>query len=119
MLAGEAAGPVAQVARHALRDRLVRCLAVGVRVARRIGLVVLPDLLPGLGDETDQSLFFFKGDVSMQAFDPCVTGRHQPAVSDGFYLPFRPMTPGEHTIVINGHDMMDVPVTLTWHLTIR
>jgi hypothetical protein len=68
---------------------------------------------------TSDDLFFFKGDLSMQAFDSCVTGRRQPAVSDGFYLPFRPMSPGEHTIVINGHDMMGVAVTLTWHLTIR
>ena len=55
----------------------------------------------------------------MQAFDSCVTGSRQPAVSDGFYLPFKPMTPGEHTIVINGHDMQGVRVTLSWHLTIR
>jgi len=68
---------------------------------------------------TSDDLFLFKGDLSMQAFDPCVTGHQQPAVSDGFYLPFKPMSPGAHTIVINGHDMEGVPVTLTWHLTIR
>jgi hypothetical protein len=68
---------------------------------------------------TSDDLFFFTGDVTMQAFDPCVTARRQPAVSDGFYLPFKPMAPGEHTIVINGHDMVGVPVTLTWHLTVR
>src|SRR5262249_15131477 len=68
---------------------------------------------------TSPDLFYFKGDVSMQAFDSCVTGKRQPAVSDGFYLPFRPMTPGQHTIVINAHDMMMVPVTLTWNLTIQ
>ena len=63
--------------------------------------------------------FFFKGDLSMQAFDSCVTGKRQPAVSDGFYLMFKPLSPGEHTIVINGHDMHGVPVTLTDNLTIR
>jgi len=68
---------------------------------------------------TSDNLFYFKGDVSMQAFDSCVTGKRQPAVSDGFYLPFKPMTPGPHTIVINGHDMMGVQVTLTWNLTIE
>jgi hypothetical protein len=68
---------------------------------------------------TSDDLFSFKADVSMQTFDPCVTGDHQPAVSDGFYLPFRPMTPGAHTIVINAHDMVGTPVTLTWYLTIR
>jgi hypothetical protein len=68
---------------------------------------------------TSDDLFLFTGDLSMQTFDPCVTGRRQPAISDGFYLPFKPMTPGPHTIVINGHDMMNVPVTLTWNLTIQ
>ena len=55
----------------------------------------------------------------MQAFDSCITGGRQPGVSDGFYLPFKPMTPGRHTLVIIGHDMQNVPVTLTWNLTIR
>ena len=47
----------------------------------------------------------------MQQFDSCVTGRRQPAVSDGFFLMFKPMSPGQHTIVINAHDMQGVPVT--------
>jgi hypothetical protein len=68
---------------------------------------------------TSDDLFLFKGDVSMQAFDSCITGRIQPAVSDGFYLPFKPMVRGAHTIVIDAHDMTGVPVTLTWHLIIR
>jgi hypothetical protein len=68
---------------------------------------------------TSDDLFFFTGDLSMQGFDSCVTGTRQPAVSDGFYLPFRPMAPGAHDIVIDGHDMAGVPVTLTWHLDIR
>lgn len=68
---------------------------------------------------TSEDLMFFKGDLSMQPFDSCITGRRQPGVSDGFFLPFKPMTPGEHTIVINGHDMMNVAVTVTWHLTIH
>jgi hypothetical protein len=68
---------------------------------------------------SSDDLFFFKGDLSMQAFDNCVTGKRQPAVSDGFYLMFKPLSPGEHTIVINGHDMHGVPVTLTDNLTIR
>jgi hypothetical protein len=40
-------------------------------------------------------------------------------VSDGFYLLFKPLSPGEHTIVVNGHDMHGVAVTLTENLTIR
>ena len=68
---------------------------------------------------TSDDLFFFKGDPTMQQFDPCVTGHRQPAVSDGFFLMFKPMSPGQHTIVIHGHDMQGVPVTLTQHLTIQ
>jgi hypothetical protein len=29
------------------------------------------------------------------------------------------MTPGQHTLVINGHDMQGVQVTFTEHLTIQ
>jgi hypothetical protein len=64
-------------------------------------------------------LFSFTGDLSMQAYDTCVTGKPQPAVIDGFYLLFKPLAPGEHTIVVNGHDMHGVPVTLTELLTVR
>jgi hypothetical protein len=68
---------------------------------------------------TSGDLFQFKGDPTMQQFDTCVTGHRQPAVSDGFFLMFKPMPPGLHTIVIHGHDMQGVPVTLTQHLTIQ
>jgi hypothetical protein len=40
-------------------------------------------------------------------------------VVDGFYLLFQPMKPGQHTIVLVGHDMEGVPVTLTHILTIQ
>ena len=63
-------------------------------------------------------VFGFKPDLSMQAFDSCITQTHMVGVTDGFYLLFKPMSPGQHTIVINGHDMQGVPVTLTEHLTI-
>jgi len=69
---------------------------------------------------TSDDLFLFKGNAGLSPdFDPCVTGRWQPAVTDGFYLMFKPLAPGEHTIVANGHDMHGVLVTLTEHLTIR
>jgi hypothetical protein len=32
---------------------------------------------------------------------------------------FKPVSRGEHTIVVNGHDMEGTPVTLTEHLTVR
>jgi hypothetical protein len=64
-------------------------------------------------------VFRFSPDLSMVAFDSCVTQKNMLGVVDGFYLLFKPMTPGQHTIVLNGHDMEGVPVTLTEHLTIQ
>jgi hypothetical protein len=43
-------------------------------------------------------LFTFTGDPSMTAFDPCITGQPQPAVSDGYWLMLSPLRPGQHTI---------------------
>ena len=63
-------------------------------------------------------VFSFNADLSLVAFDSCVTQRHMLGVVDGFYLLFKPMTPGKHTIVLIGHDMEGVPVTLTENLTI-
>ncbi|HWL84179.1 MAG TPA: hypothetical protein VNO21_00070 [Polyangiaceae bacterium] len=68
---------------------------------------------------TSDDLFYFTGDPSMQAFDSCITGKRQPAVADGYYLMFKPLSPGAHTIVIHGQDMHGTPVTLTENLTIR
>jgi hypothetical protein len=69
---------------------------------------------------TSDDVFHFKGNLSFAPdFDPCVTGKRQEAVSDGFYLMFRPLSPGEHLIVVNGHDMHGVPVRLTERLTVR
>jgi len=63
-------------------------------------------------------VFSFNADLSLVAFDSCVTQRHMLGVVDGFYLLFKPMTPGKHTIVLIGHDMEGVPVTLTENLSI-
>jgi len=64
-------------------------------------------------------VFKFHPDLSMGVFDSCITQRQMQGVVDGFYLLFKPMTPGQHTIVLVGHDMHGVPVTLTEHLTIQ
>jgi len=68
---------------------------------------------------TSDDVFRFEPDLSMVAFDSCLTQRHMLGVTDGFYLLFKPMSPGQHTIVLNGHDMQGVQVTLTEHLTIQ
>ena len=66
-----------------------------------------------------RDVFSFSPDLGMVAFDSCVTQAHMLGVVDGFYLLFKPMPPGQHTIVLEGHDMEGVPVTLTEHLTIQ
>ena len=68
---------------------------------------------------TSDDVFRFQPDLSMVAFDSCITQTHMLGVTDGFYLLFKPLTPGQHTIVLIGHDMQGVPVTLTEHLTIQ
>jgi hypothetical protein len=69
---------------------------------------------------TSDDVFTFTGDPSLTAsFDTCVTGRPQKAISDGYYLMFKPLSPGAHTIVVNGQDMHGTKVTLREELTIR
>ncbi len=69
---------------------------------------------------TSDDVFTFTGDQSLTAsFDTCVTGKPQKAVSDGYYLMFKPLPPGAHTIVVNGQDMHGTKVTLREELTIR
>ena len=69
---------------------------------------------------TSDDVFYFKGDLSLKAaYDSCVTGQLQAGVADGHFLMFKPLTPGNHTIVVNGHDMTGMAVTLIEELTIR
>ncbi|RPH71563.1 MAG: hypothetical protein EHM78_06900 [Myxococcaceae bacterium] len=42
---------------------------------------------------------FFKGDLSLQStVDACITGTFQPAVVDSYFILFKPLRPGHHTI---------------------
>ena len=69
---------------------------------------------------TSDDIFYIKGDLSMQQFDNCVTGKRQPAVSDGFFFMFKPLPTGEHTIVATGQNRQTgLPMSLTEHLTIE
>jgi hypothetical protein len=44
-------------------------------------------------------LFEFRGDPSLTAaFDPCVTGKDQPGLSDGYWIMLNPLSPGPHTL---------------------
>ncbi len=44
-------------------------------------------------------LMYFKGDLSLQStVDSCITGGFQPAAVDAFFIIFKPLSPGHHTI---------------------
>jgi hypothetical protein len=66
-------------------------------------------------------LFSITGDPTLRvALDPCITGSPQPAVVDGFFMMFKPLERGLHTIRVHGtatpigHDK-----TFVYHLTIE
>jgi hypothetical protein len=63
-------------------------------------------------------LFYFTGDPSMQAFDPCITGSRQPSIVDGFFMMFKPLDRGEHTIFVHGTNTFGDDKTFVYHLTI-
>jgi len=59
--------------------------------------VPLNDILDYHVDSKD--LMFFKGDLSLQStLDSCITGGFQPAAVDAFFVLFKPLPPGHHTI---------------------
>jgi hypothetical protein len=60
---------------------------------------------------TTSKLFSFTADLSMLAFDGCVTGTPQVGVSDGYLVILEPLPPGEHTLHFSGFG--DVLVHLT------
>jgi hypothetical protein len=64
-------------------------------------------------------LFTLTGDPSLQAtFDPCITGSPQPAIVDGFFMMFKPLDPGSHTIRVFGTDARGANKTYTYYLTV-
>jgi hypothetical protein len=66
-------------------------------------------------------LFVFNGDLSLQTtFDPCVGPGHK-AVSDGYWIMLKPLSPGTHTLIFSGTETFpngSFTVTVTYHLTI-
>jgi len=60
-------------------------------------------------------LFVFNGDPSLLKWDPCVGPWHF-AVSDGYWIMLKPLSPGPHTLTfIQGAST----VSVTYHLTIE
>lgn len=65
-------------------------------------------------------LFTITGDLSLQpVLDPCITGSPQQAVVDGFFMMFKPLEPGEHTIVVHGTNTFGHDKTFTYYLTVE
>lgn len=64
-------------------------------------------------------LFEITGDLSLQpVFDPCITGEPQQAIVDGFFMMFKPLDRGQHTIVVHGTNTFGHDKTFTYYLTI-
>jgi hypothetical protein len=69
---------------------------------------------------TSDDLFSVDGDVSLQtSLDGCITGSPQPAVSDGYFIMFKPLARGSHTVVQHLTDTFGKDVTVTYDLTVN
>jgi hypothetical protein len=64
-------------------------------------------------------LFSITGDTSLQFFDPCITGSPQSAVVDGFFMMFKPLDPGPHTILVHGTNTFGADKTFTYNLNVE
>ncbi len=51
--------------------------------------------------------------------DACVTGTPQPAIVDGFFMMFKPLTPGEHTLRVFGTDVRGANKTYLYRLNVQ
>jgi len=63
-----------------------------------------------------QDVFTLVGDPTFAALDACVTGGPQPTVVDGFFMMFKPLDRGEHTIRVFGTDVRGANKTYVYHL---
>lgn len=67
-----------------------------------------------------ENLYAIKGDPSLQStFDSCITTSWQPAIVDGFFMLFKPLRPGPHTIVRHTTSTTGSDQTFTYHLYIE
>src|SRR6266699_2560678 len=65
------------------------------------------------------ALFSLTGDPTFAALDACVTGTPQPAIVDGFFLMFKPLTPGDHTLRVFGTDVRGANKTYLYRLNVQ
>ncbi|HVJ62834.1 MAG TPA: hypothetical protein VM555_08990 [Tahibacter sp.] len=62
--------------------------------------------------------FVLKGDASLTTeLNACITGGWQAASADGFFMLFRPLSPGAHTIVVRGTNTFGDDKTYRYYLT--
>ena len=76
----------------------------------------LDDVLSYRYHSTD--LFTLRADPSFVALDPCATGSPQPAIVDGFFMMFKPLARGSHTIRVFGTDVRGANKTYLYRLSI-
>ena len=68
---------------------------------------------------TSPRLFDITGDPSLQAvLDPCIVGKPQPAISDGYFVVIKPLAPGSHVVTFVAHDPTH-STSVTWNLTVK
>ena len=67
---------------------------------------------------SSDDVFTLDGDPTFTALDPCVTGNPQAAVVDGFFMMFKPLEAGLHTIVVHGTNTFGHDKTFTYSLTL-
>lgn len=62
--------------------------------------------------------FVLKGETSLAtSLNACITGGWQAASADGFFMMFRPLAPGQHTIVVHGTNTFGDDKTYRYHIT--
>jgi hypothetical protein len=66
-----------------------------------------------------EDLYYFTGDPTMAAVDPCITGSRQPAIVDGFFMMFKPLDPGTHVLRVFGTDVRGANKTYVYNLTVQ
>lgn len=67
-----------------------------------------------------KDLFELIGDLSIKAaYDSRILGWGMPAVSDGFFMMFKPLRPGPHVIIVRGTNTFGDNKTYTYYLNVE
>jgi hypothetical protein len=83
--------------------------------------VVEVDGIPLPSFRATSKLFTFRGDPSLTpVLDPCITGRRQKGVSDGYWIMLAPLSRGTHTIHFRGGiSSFPLEVEATYELKVK